>query len=112
MNTTRPRPDPGGQFDSDTHRRVVAALPDPEGGPYRPHKDADQTRMVGVDDLALRLESDPHTPIGTEDMDALAQVLGELKDDGLVVEKNDTWRMSKDGQKLLIGPNADDEEEG
>jgi hypothetical protein len=102
------RPDPGGNFASDTHRRVLAHLtpPDAEFG-WQPLP------------LLLRLNSDADTPFppigeaGLADFDAgqeqLGEVLKDLRKEGLAVcHKGGIWQMTEKGFDLLAGPIANE----
>lgn len=89
-------PDPGGVFTSDVHRRVLGHLPLPGDSPQ------------ALDDLAVRLDPDPHTPIGKDDITALTAVLDELHDENYITETKDGYRMSKAGLTALTGPIANE----
>lgn len=114
------RPDPGGQFASDVHRRVAAHL----------HSDEEEMGwpLVG---LLHRLAEDHATPLppnvslsdegGTEifvpDYVAgaaqLKAVLDDLVADGLASEAAEgVWVLTEDGYALLTGPIAHEPEEG
>lgn len=79
------KPDPGGDFDSDVHRRVLAATPtaDMELSVYE--------RVAG--DTELDLEDDE-----------VDEVEKDLEADGYVSSLKDGWRLTKKGHDLLTGP--------
>ena len=79
------RDDPGGDFASDTHRRVLAAVPD-----------ADSTLSVYE-----RVAGDTELDLSDDDVD---EVLKDLEADGHVKKLKDGWRHTKDGHELLTGP--------
>jgi hypothetical protein len=90
-------PDPGGQFASDVHRRVTAALP--EG------------KALDADGLLQQLGHDSNVPFDPErsGSDAeLEDVLKELEGEGLASSTKDGWKGTKAGFELLTGPNADE----
>jgi hypothetical protein len=92
--------DPGGQFASDVHRRVLGHLSTPK-------------EKVGWEPEALlaRVDPDHGTPI--TDVDELVAVLEELKAEGLAVEhKGGVWQQTKAGFDLLTGPIANEPEPG
>lgn len=89
-------PDPGGIFETDTQRRVLAHLSTP-----------DDDFGFTLAALTARLDGDPHTPCETED--DVAAVLAELKAEGLALEhKGGIWQQSKDGFAALTGPIANE----
>lgn len=91
------RPDPGGHFASDAHRRVLGALSTPE-------EDYGWSAVA----LTARLEPDEHTPNDTD----VEAILGELKADGYAksvkVKGTDVFTMTAKGFDLLTGPIADE----
>lgn len=102
------KPDPGGVFASDVHRRVLAHLttPDADSG-WQPLP------------LVLRLAGDFDTPIpplddkGLADLDVgqakVEEILGELKAEGFVKRhKGDVWQMTPKGYEALTGPIANE----
>lgn len=106
------RPDPGGQFASDVHRRVAAHLHSEEEGMGWP---------LGA--LLGRLAEDHATPIppiqivgevGVPDyvtgVAQLEAVLADLKADGLVANDGEVWVVTQDGLDLLTGPIANEPE--
>lgn len=96
------RPDPGGNFVTDTHRRVLGHLAPPDAG-----------YGYTVEALAARLHPDAHTPISAGDVEPLGEILDELKADGHAREaKPGIWAMTKPGFALLTGPIADEPEPG
>jgi hypothetical protein len=94
------RPDPGGIFASDTHRRVLGHLPLP---------DADALALQGPGgpkahrhSLGHRISGDAHHELQTvEDLEA---VLHELEADGLASQLKSGWRMTKAGLDALNAP--------
>jgi hypothetical protein len=102
------KPDPGGIFASDVHRRVLAHLttPDAETG-WQPLP------------LVLRLSGDFDTPIPPVDANGIAdlpagqsqveEILAELKAEGFAVRhKGDVWQMTQKGFGALTGPIANE----
>lgn len=91
------RSDPGGVFDSDTHRRVLAHLPLPADAP------------TSVVDLAHRIGPDAvHHKISS--IEELVDVLKELEADGYAV-LGDGWKMTDDGFDALTAPLPEDDDE-
>jgi hypothetical protein len=78
-------PDPAGDFASDTHRRVLAAVP------------------ISDDELTLeeRVGGDTELDLSAEEVE---EVLRDLEADGHVKNLKDGWRHTKDGHELLTGP--------
>lgn len=88
--------DPGGQFASDVHRRVLGHLTTPK-------------EKAGWDPEALleRLDPDDHTPLDT--VPELVEVLDELKAEGLAAKhKGGLWQQTQKGFDLLTGPIANE----
>ena len=84
--------DPGGNFASDGHRRVVCALPDPDEG------------YQTVDWILERVDRDEHLPI---DRDELVETLSDLEADGDCKQNKDgQWVSTKQGHEALTGNNA------
>ena len=79
-------PDPGGDFASDTHRRVMAAVP----------ASAENERTVEE-----RVAGDTELDLSQEELD---EVLKDLEADGHVKQVKDGWRHTKSGNDLLTGP--------
>lgn len=77
--------DPAGDFASDAHRRVLAAVPD------------------GTTDLTLqeRVDGDDELDLSLEDVD---EILKDLEADGHVKQTKTGWSHTKDGHGLLTGP--------
>jgi hypothetical protein len=86
--------DPGGNFASDAHRRVMANVPNPDeaGLPI----EAIQRRIDLGDDY---LDLEPSE---------LEEVLKDLEADGDVEEVNTGWRNTDLGFEALTGPIAED----
>lgn len=89
--------DPGGIFDSDSHRRVLGHLTDealPLSGPggHKAH-----TRSLGH-----RVSQDPHH--GLETVDDLEEVLKDLEADGYASKSKDGWKVTKKGTEALAAP--------
>lgn len=85
--------DPGGQFASDAHRRVMAHLPNPDDDP------------LSVDDLIVeRINKDPHALAHFGTSGEVAEVLADLKADGHAKKLKNGWRNTPDGFDLLTGP--------
>lgn len=84
------RPDPGGIFASDTHRRVLGHLPLPGDDPS------------DVTALGYRISGDAHH--GLAHVDELSEVLEDLEADGHATQLKDGWRLTKGGLDAL---NAD-----
>lgn len=77
--------DPGGDFASDEHRRVLAAVPTPEN------------------ELSLeeRLAGDTELDLSPEEVE---EILKDLEADGHAKQLKDGWRHTKAGHDLLTGP--------
>lgn len=86
--------DPGGNFNTDAHRRVLAHLPVPDDSPTT------ETSVL------VRLHEDPHTPVNSAE--ELSEVLSDLESDDLATQVGGDWRQTESGFDLLTGPNADD----
>ena len=85
--------DPGGNFASDAHRRVMAHLPNPDDEP------------ITVDDLILqRINRDPHTLTHFLTGDEVNEVLTDLEADGHAQNLENGWTNTTDGFELLTGP--------
>jgi hypothetical protein len=85
--------DPGGNFASDAHRRVMAHLPNPDDDP------------VSVEDLiAERINRDPHALAHFESADEVVEVLSDLEADGHAKKLKSGWKNTPDGFDLLTGP--------
>lgn len=84
------RPDPGGNFASDEHRRVMANVPNPDDEPLD---------VEGL--LAERIAKDDHLNI---EEDELVEILSDLEADGHVKKTKDGWRNTSEGFAVLTGP--------
>ncbi len=93
------KPDPGENFASDVHRRVLAhlSLPGEKFG-------------FEVEPLTNRLAQDGGTP----DLTApeVEKVLGELEAEGYAVAHGSVWQQTTAGSELLAGPIANEPEPG
>lgn len=100
-------PDPGGVFASDTHRRVLGYLPQPDDPPIQL---ADTSllplRELTRVSLAHRISADPYH--GLQHVDELAAVLADLEDDGYAAESKGGWRQTKKGLEALNAPVPDE----
>lgn len=78
-------PDPAGDFASDAHRRVLAAVPGPD------------------DELSVeeRAAGDTELDLSPEELE---DVLKDLEADGYVRRLKNGWRHTKGGHDLLTGP--------
>ena len=86
-------PDPGGNFQSDAHRRIMAHLPNPGDKPITP------------DDLILeRINRDPHTLAHLTTAAEVVEILWQLKEDGHAKELKAGWVNTPSGYDLLTGP--------
>jgi hypothetical protein len=89
-------PDPGGNFDTDAHRRVMAHLPNPDDDP------------ITIEDLIVeRINKDPHTLTHFASADDVASVLADLEADGHAKQLKDGWKNTPSGFDLLTGPPTD-----
>jgi hypothetical protein len=84
------RPDPGGVFDSDTHRRVLAHVPLPGDPPSALHP------------LGVRISPDRHH--GLSHVDELEAVLGELEASGYLSREDGHFVMTDAGLEALQAP--------
>lgn len=84
-------PDPGGQFDSDVHRRVQAAV-----GNYGEEK-------TDLDEVLRRVAADTQLDLSAEEVE---EVLADLEAAGHSKQTKDGWQNTADGFKLLTGPPA------
>lgn len=96
--------DPGGVFDSDTHRRVLGHLPLPGTDPMPTRGPAG--RKAHTRSLGHRLSADAHHRIQT--VDELEEVLKDLEADGYAGQTKAGWKMTKAGLDKLNGPNANE----
>jgi len=83
------RPDPGGVFASDTHRRTLGHLPNPPDPP------------TTVGDFVVRMGPDAHTDLGEDDA---SEVLSDLEADGHAEQKSGGWKQTKAGLAALCAP--------
>ncbi len=79
--------DPGGVFDSDAHRRVLAHLDIPGGDP--------------LDEAALYERMAPDVGTDFSDGDELVEVLKDLEADGLAGKTKAGWKQTKRGHDAL-----------
>lgn len=86
------RSDPGGNFQSDVHRRVMANLANP---------DEDH---LSVEELRSRIDRDDFLNI---DDDEVLEVLQDLEADGDVTQSDGSWKNTEAGFAVLTGDNAD-----
>lgn len=84
--------DPGGNFASDAHRRVMAALANPD----EPH--------LTLDELQARVDEDDFLDL---DRDEVTEVLSDLEADGDATRSEKGWKNTKSGFEVLTGNNAD-----
>lgn len=83
--------DPGGRFDSDTHRRVLGSLPNPDAEP------------MDTGELAGRLASDPYTFD-----EGFVDVLKDLEANGMASSTEEGWVMTESGLERLNAPLPED----
>lgn len=94
-------PDPGANFASDAHRRVMAHLPNPDDDPISEY-----------DLVAERINKDPHTLAHFESVEEVLDVLRDLEADGHAKNlKDGRWKNTPDGFDVLTGPPAEGGEE-
>ena len=86
-------PDPGGNFASDAHRRVMAHLPNP-----------DDEALSIADLITARINADPHALAHFSDAAEVADILEELEADGHAKQLKSGWRNTAEGFALLTGP--------
>lgn len=86
-------PDPGGNFASDAHRRVMAHLPNPDQDPV------DIPELIGE-----RINRDVHTLAHFKTNGQVLTVLEELEADGYAKKLKAGWKNTADGFGLLTGP--------
>ncbi len=86
--------DPGGNFASDEHRRVQAALANPD----EPH--------LSLDEVVARVDQDTELDLSLEEV---AEILADLEADGDATQSKDGgWKNTKAGFEVLTGPIASD----
>lgn len=86
--------DKGGIFDSDTHRRTLGHMPEPDSEPIK------------VDDLLQRMYDDKQTDF--TDTGELTTVCDELVDDGYAAREDGGFIQAESGYEALTGPIADE----
>ena len=86
--------DPGGVFESDTHRRTLGHLP-------LPSDDA-----TGVDGLVVRMRPDAFTDL---DESSAGEVLADLEADGYAAQSAAGWKQTKKGYEALTPPAPSEE---
>ena len=86
--------DPGGNFASDAHRRVMGALPAPDDDPLE--VEALLEGPVAADDFLDLDEAE------------LIEILADLEADGDATLLKNGWKNTKAGFKVLTGPVASD----
>jgi len=91
--TFRSRPDPGGNFASDAHRRVMANLANPDDD------------HISVEDLMVRVERDDFLDL---DVDEVVEILADLEADGDATKAKKGWKNTKAGWDALTGPTIED----
>jgi hypothetical protein len=97
------RTDPGGVFDSDTHRRVLGHLPLPSDNPISAYDDTETSpRLRRRSSLFHRMEPDQATDIADED--ELTEILSDLEADGYASQSKDGWKQTKKGLDALNAP--------
>jgi hypothetical protein len=88
--------DPGGNFASDVHRRVLGHLSTPK-------------EKVGWEPETLLARVDPDLNIPIAEVSELVSVLKDLENEGLAIKhEGDVWQQTKDGFELLTGPIANE----
>lgn len=85
--------DPGGNFASDVHRRVAAAVPNPD------------EEHASADEVVARVELDEHVDVSGE---GVLEVLEDLEADGDVSHAASGWKLTKAGFSALTGRIASD----
>ena len=99
-------PDPGGIFDSDTHRRVLGHLPPPGEEPMAAFNDTETSpRVLRRVSLLHRMQPDTGTDLA--DADELEAVLADLEADGDAAQNDLGWVMTQAGFDKLTGPNKE-----
>lgn len=85
--------DPGGNFASDVHRRVMCAVANPDQDP------------TDLDEVINRVAADEHCNVEAGEV---SEVLADLEADGDVRSKGGGWQNTKSGFEVLSGPIAAD----
>ena len=93
-------PDPGGNFASDGHRRVMAHLPNPDDDPISEY-----------DLVAERINADPHALAHFDSVEDVLEVLKDLEADGHAKQLKDGWKNTPSGFDVLTGPPNEDAEQ-
>ena len=83
--------DPGGNFASDAHRRVMAHLPNPD----------DPAMELSTTCMAERIGPDQHTGA---DADEVKEILKDLEALGYAKQLKSGWKNTKEGFDVLTGP--------
>lgn len=86
-------PDPGGNFASDAHRRVVMAVPAHD----------DDTVSDSIDAIQARVDFDDQNNL---DADEVNEILSDLEADGDVEQVEGGWRLTEQGSEVGAGNNA------
>lgn len=86
-------PDPGGNFASDAHRRIMAHLPNP-----------DDTPITLEELIQHRVNRDPYTLTHFTSAVEILGVLHDLEDDGHAEELETGWQNTPAGFDTLTGP--------
>src|SRR4051812_15556558 len=87
------RPDPGGNFASDAHRRVIAVVAN------------DDVTRVPFDEVVKRVDTDDQVDLSAEEV---ADILKDLEADGDVDKTDEGYDATAIGLETLTGPVADD----
>lgn len=87
-------PDKGGIFDSDTHRRTLGHMSEPEG------------EAISVEELLERMYDDQQTDF--TDVGELTTVCDELVSSGFASREGDGFIQAQAGFEALTGPIADE----
>jgi hypothetical protein len=87
------RPDPGGNFASDAHRRVLAVVAN------------DDVTRVPFDEVVSRVDADDQVDLSSEEV---AEILKDLEADGDVDKTDEGYDATVVGLETIQGPIADD----
>lgn len=87
------RPDPGENFATDEHRRLMAALANPDEEP------------LNFGDICRRVDRDDHLDL--DDTDEIKELLADLEAEGDAEKVDGRWRNTETGFAVLTGDNAD-----
>lgn len=98
-------PDPGGNFASDAHRRVLANLPLPARSHFDTGEAIEAEEPTDFVALLDRVDPDVHTPVDATD---LAEILRDLEADGHAAQSEDGWVMTSAGFEVVTGPIAEE----